>query len=396
MPRSTLRVILIAFASFIVLGMHAAVIGVLWSPHILTDFQQSLGDLGVFLVVSTVGYFAGSSSSGRIFSRYPVGIILSLGMCLSGLGILGYALSPSWTVMIALSLVTNFGLGLLDGGMNIYFAAHFNASLMNWLHASFGVGALIAPQLVNGLVLSLNLSWRSAYLAIAALFALSAVLFWLTRQQWLPVHHTEQHSGMPIQATLRLPVVWMGVIVFVCYTGLEAGAGTWAAPFFQAQAISEAVANNWVTAYWLSFTIGRIFFGAIVTRFRAADMMRLCMLGSLVGALVLVWRPFPEANVLGVLIFGFTLAPCFALMITATQERLGSAHAPNAIGVQVAAASFGGGVVPAVMGSITNSAGILVMPLLLVAMTLVMFVFYQWSLSPSFEIEKVKPVQPLA
>jgi fucose permease len=392
MTRTPYLLVAIAYISFIGLGISAAIIGVLWSPHILNDFGQSLEALSAYLLMSTVGYFLGSSISGRVFSRYPVGWVLAGAMALTAVSMAGFGLSPAWWVMVGLSALMGLGTGLLDGGMNIYFAAHFNARLMNWLHASFGVGALVAPQLVNLIVIDQGASWRWVYGLVALGFVVMALAYALTRHLWLPIQETGHHSGTPYRATLRLGAVWMGIIIFIAYTGAEAGAGTWMAPFFQSQGIAEALGNNWVTAYWLSFTVGRILFGTIATRFAPSTIIRLCLLLALGGLALLAWRPVPEANLLGVVTFGFALSPCFALLITATQERLGPVHAPNAIGLQVAAASLGGGILPALMGATVPFTGIGFLPFMLMGLIFAMLMLYQWSLSPSFAPTRLKQV----
>lgn len=215
----------VAFVSFIGLGMSAAIIGVLWSPHILNDFSQSLEALSFYLLMSTVGYFSGSSFSGQIFSRYPVGWVLGGAMALTAASMAGFALSPAWWVMVGLSALMGLGTGLLDSGLNIYFAAHFNARLMNWLHACFGIGALVSPQLVNLIVIDQHASWRWVYGLVALGFATTALAYALSRQLWLPIQETGHHNGTPYRQTLRLGAVWIGIVIFVAYTGAEAGAG---------------------------------------------------------------------------------------------------------------------------------------------------------------------------
>ena len=95
---------------------------------------------------------------------------------LSGLGMLASALASSWTVLVLARLVVAIGGGLLDGAMNIYFAANFGPRLMNWLHAAFGVGATLAPLAMTAMFVfasiplldARSLARRPAYAAHAA------------------------------------------------------------------------------------------------------------------------------------------------------------------------------------------------------------------------------------
>jgi fucose permease len=397
MQRADYRVVLIAYISFVVLGISGSIMGVLWSPHIQEGFGQPLSALGSLLIVAPAAYFVGSLISGRLFASYPVGVMLAAGMFICTAGFAGYVLAPTWEIMVAFGILTGFGGGVLDGGMNIYFAAHFNARLMNWLHASFGMGALIAPQLVNILVLGMGQNWRVIFMLLIVLYSAIGLVYLATRQLWLPVHQaTDDRTHTPFRETASLGIVWLGVFIFVGYAGAEAGAGTWAAPLFVSRGIDAVVANNQVTAYWTSFTIARIVFGLIATMFRTENIIRASLAGVIFGAALMWLHPFPGADLIGIIIFGFLLAPLFAITVTAAQERLGPTHAPNAIGFMVAAASLGAGMLPAVAGKLSEVGGLEVIPVFLVIMSVGMLVLYQLSLLPMFAVTKKKHDEPLA
>jgi fucose permease len=391
MTRRDTLLVLLAYASFVLLGVASAIIGVLWSPHIMQSFNQSIGNLGWLLLSVTIGYVVASFAAGQLFTRFNVGRLLAGAMFAVAVGFAGYILAPGYEVMVLFGLLAGMGIGLLDGGMNIYFAAYYDTRLINWLHASFGVGSLLAPQIVNTVVLARGGDWRDAYLLLGIASVVVGAAYFLSAPHWQRLSDSASDApAAPMSATLRLPLVWLGIIIFICYTGTEASAGTWAAPFFTMQGVDAFIANNWVTAYWLSFTIGRIVFGAFVTRLDTAWTIRGCLLGATAGALLVVWRPVPEANAIGIALYGFMLAPIFALLISATQDRLGPVHAPTAIGVQVAAAALGGGVFQALVGQLTERFGLEIVPVTFVVMSLAMLVVYQYSLSPSFDVTKAK------
>jgi len=85
---------------------------------------------------------------------------------------------------------------------------------MNWLHASFGIGATLGP-LVMTAILKHGLSWRWGYGLAACLFAATTLIFLRTHARWrlTPVGETSPATqGAAIRETLRLPVVWLGLI----------------------------------------------------------------------------------------------------------------------------------------------------------------------------------------
>jgi fucose permease len=381
--------IAVAYVSFVLLGVSSASLGPLWSSHLHQAFAQPLDALGILLATNTIGYFIGSATADRIFKRLAVRLAFALCMLLSGLGFAGYALAPVWFLLVALGLLTGLGTGILDGGMNIYFAAHFNERLLNWLHAAFGVGAFVAPQLLNLIVVRREGDWRSFYGLLAGAFVLMGLLFLLMRHQWKAIAssapNSKQESAAPSRRTFSLPIVWLGVALFVGYTGSEASAGNWGAAFFTWRGLDTISANDWVTAYWLSFTIGRIIFGLFITRLNPPVVIRLCLLASLGGLGLLALWPNMTLGVVGLVIFGFALSPIFALLISFTQSRLGPVLAPAAIGLQVAAASIGGGLMPGLVGLIVTRAGLAALPICLLVVTALMLVLYQLSLHPFFK-----------
>lgn len=368
--------VVIAYMSFIVLGMPGAMLGIVWSPHMRESFSLGLDAVAALLAASSAGYFIASFISGRLFSHFKIGNLLMVGCTISAVTFAGYAVAPVWAMLVALGFISGFGTGILDGGMNIYFAAHFNARLMNWLHASFGIGSTIGPFIIS-FILAQDGSWRLGYWLAAGLYLLMAGLFFVTRARWLPLNGlTEQDSSAQhtsVRSTLRLPIVWVGIGIFALYAGLEAGTGQWSKSiFYEARGIRETVASSWVALYWLSFTIGRITFGFIVPRVQTERLIRACMMAAILGMALLLWNPFPESGLIAVIFFGFMLSPIFAVMITTTQERMGSAHAANAIGFQVAAATIGVGLLPGLLGIAGVAFGLESITMLLMLMVVVM------------------------
>jgi fucose permease len=374
------QVILLAYLSFATMAIPGAMLGPLWSPYMRESFNQDIGALGALLLSIPVGYFFGSGLSGNLFARYPIGPLLSATMFLGAAAYGGFALAPAWAVVVPLGLLVGLGSGILDGGMNIYLAAYYDARWINWLHACFGIGSLLGPQVVNILVVNGGADWRLAYVLVAGVYVFLGLAFFLTRALWKPVSHTGEaaESGnhtIPYGATLSLLPVWLGIVIFAAYSGVENTAGTWASAYFQNEGLSIRTANDWVTAYWTTFTIGRIVFGFFVTRFQTSSVIQTCLLGALAGVALLGLTEGAIAT-FGLALLGFMLAPIFALLISSTQAKLG-AHAPNAIGFQVAAAGVGFGAMPALTGWLIEANGEQVLPVVLAGFIVLMLGLYQ-------------------
>ena len=139
-----LGLVLLAYVAFIALGMPDGLLGIAW-PSIRADFSLPLDALGALLVAATTGYLISSSSSGVLIARMGVGRVLLLSCATTGLALVGYTLVTEWWMMVLLGVFAGLGAGAIDAGLNTYVAAHFGEGLMQWLHASFGVGVTLGP-----------------------------------------------------------------------------------------------------------------------------------------------------------------------------------------------------------------------------------------------------------
>ena len=70
--------------------------------------------------------------------------------------------------------------------------------------------------------------------------------------------------------------------------------------------------------------------------------------------------PFHEAKVAGILLLGLAIAPIFPSMVSTTSKRVGREHAGSTIGMQMAMAGLGVGIVPGLMGVIAKRFGLVV------------------------------------
>jgi fucose permease len=376
---SSRMLLLIGIVAFVSLGLPDGVLGVAW-PSIRRSFTLPLSELGVLLGASTLGYLASSFSSGPVAARLGIGRLLLWSSILMVISSLGYATAPAWPVMLLGGLLAGLGAGAIDAGINAFAAAHVPARLVNWLHASYGVGAMLGPLLMTG-VLTAGLSWRWGYAAIGALLAAMTLCFAATLGLW-DVERGRAHtpagatgdadacrSGRAgFAATLRRPRLWMNVTLFFVYTGLEVTAGQWMYSLLtEGRGISPATAGLWVAVYWGSLTLGRVVFGALTLRFSSTALLRTGLIGAPLAAAV-IWFDPVLLGFLGLAPLGFSLAPIYPLLISATPQRLGPEHADHAIGFQVAAAYLGSAALPGAAGMLARAHGLeIIGPFLLAA-----------------------------
>lgn len=381
--RRSLLLVGFAYVNFITLGLSGGLIGVAW-PSIRESFNLSLDALGALLIASTAGSLISSFNSGRIAIRFGVGWLLLIGTLVKSLGLLGYAVAPGWWLMVLLAVLVGGGGGAIDAGTNAYFATNHSTRLMNWLHASFGVGATLGPAIMTG-VLSLGQSWRWGYAIAAVIQGALVVLFFVTRNAWetagpgiVETNPDSLSKKVTSWDMLNLPTVWLGIVLFFIYAGVEITAGQWAFSLFtEARSIAVSTAGFWVSFYWGSFTAGRVLFGIVADRLRLVTMLRLCMLGAIIASLLIWLRSINAVSFLGLSLMGVALAPIFPLLISATPKRVGARNATSVIGFQVGAAGLGIGVLPAFAGVLAERISLEVLGPYLLVTCIIMIVLHE-------------------
>lgn len=381
-PRPPSLLLLIAYAAFVTLGLPDGLLGVAW-PSIHRTLGIPVSGLGILLVAASAGFQLSSFSNGQIVSRIGIGWLLVVSSLLVASSLFGFALFPVLWLLAGCAVLLGMGGGAIDAGLNGYAASHFSTRHVNWLHACYGLGAMLGPLIMTTL-LSRSLPWQWGYVLVGVILAAMAATFVLTRRLWNSrVASTDTVSSAPLpalgmRAALKQPLVWLGILIFFVYTGLEVTAGLWAYTLFtEERGIPPGVAGIWISVYWGSLTAGRLVFGLITERFGQRTVLRVSMVSVLVGA-VLIWLPaLPLFSFLGLTLIGFMLAPIFPLLIAQTPARLGAGTATHAIGFQVAAANLGSALVPAFAGILAQSMGLEIIGPFLLLTALLMLLLYE-------------------
>ncbi|MEN6571066.1 MAG: MFS transporter [Anaerolineaceae bacterium] len=384
--KSRLGLVLLAFIAFIALGLPDSLLGVAW-PSIRTDFSQPLDALGLLLFTAMAGYLVSSSFSGQVVTRLGIGKVLALSCAITGGALIGYTLVPSWGFMVALGVFAGLGAGGIDAGLNTYVAANFGAGVMQWLHASYGVGITLGPLIMTFALTSLN-NWRGGYLIVGGVQLALAVLFSFTLHMWTKKASSNEPEKKlltdyktPVGETLRQPSVWLSIFQFFLYTGSEVTLGTWSYSLLtESRGISADLAGFWTSGYWASFTVGRILAGLYAKRIGVNKLIYGSLLSALFGAVLLWWNPSATVSVVGVGLIGFAIAPIFPGLVSGTSQRVGDRFAANTIGMQMSAASLGVSIIPALVGVLARNINLEVVPVVLFGLFAAQLLLYTLGL----------------
>jgi len=392
MDRSKRKTLIVAYAAFLTLGLPACLLGVAW-PTMRAEFSLQLDAMGLVLVSSTVGYTIASFLIARLISRFGICSLLLVGSLTSALTMFGYALAPAWLIFVGMSALSGFGAGIIDAGLNAYLAAEHTESEMQWLHAAFGLGATLSPIIIT-VSLSRFDSWRAGYMFVGVILLILAWAFWLSRTTWRSAKGPPQTVRGNLEADRSLidyktsiyesmlhPQTIVGVFLVLLYAGAEFTMGNWTYILLtEGRGISPQMAGICAGGFWGVFTVGRILGGLFAHRFSLNSLMLSSMTLALVGAVLLWLNPIPLVGVAGVCLLGFALAPIFAGLVSSTSQRVGAAHAANAIGIQVAAANIGGALLPAYGGYLAQRFSLVAIPVMIVVCIFGLLLLYLYSI----------------
>lgn len=372
---------MIAYGTFVVLGLFDGLLGVAW-PSLRNSFDQPVDALGVLLAVSVTGHITASMANGRFLNRFSISVLLVSSALLLASGALIQVGATSWWFVLLGALFIGMGMGMLDAGLNTYAAAEFRPRLLNWLHASFGLGTTLGALIMTTL-LSFNQTWRAGVGLMAGMYLILLTVFWLTRRRWA-IDSVATAVDLPpptavtrTRETLKQPIVWLCILLFFLYTGIEIGVGHWAFTLFtESRGVVEETAGLWTTIYWASFMGGRILLGFIETNL--TRLIRWAMCGTLLGISLLAIPALPWMGLVGLIIIGISVAPIFPALVALTPQRVGRQHAPNAIGFEIGAAGLGGAAIPALTGVLGDSLGLEVIPLFLLFVALLLIGLHEY------------------
>jgi hypothetical protein len=168
---------------------------------------------------------------------------------------------------VAGMVLFGLGFGAIDAVLNAHAARHFGARDINWMHASYGLGAAIGPLLVT-ILLAGGLGWRRTYGLMALVQAVLAGVFIVHRRGWresprVTVCPPGGHRPGPGDGTARRQRSAAAALTFAAVeTGLESGAGIWGYLFLTAgRGLPPGTAGVAVAAHWAMMLAGRVVLG---------------------------------------------------------------------------------------------------------------------------------------
>ncbi len=369
-------------------ALAGSTLGLLW-PSMRLSLHEPVGALGFVLAAGVAASAVSSVATGRVLPRLAPGPLLAAGAAAVAAALALEAAATAMLVIVAGAALFSLGFGSIDAVLNVYAAGHFSARDINWMHASYGLGATLGPLLVTALLSGAG--WRGCMGALAGAVAVVAAVLTVTRDRWAsPPGAAAASPGPPPAAPApgerapgRRRAQAAGVTFTAVECGVESAAGIWGYIFLTSGCgLPSVAAGVVVSAYWAMMFAGRGLLGLLAARLGPARVLAGAVAGVPAGALLMT-VPGPAAlAVAGMLVLGLASAPVFPLFTLATGDRVGAGAAPAAIGLQVAASAVGGAVLPGAVGLLIGGVSARALGPLLLVLGLAVAGVYRLTLVP--------------
>ena len=319
---SRLSYVLAYGAAYVVLGLSVAALG----PTLIGLAEQtgsSLGQVGIVFTASSVGVVVGSLVSGRLFDRSSGHPILAMTLLLvSGLLFFVPFISNRWLLAFDL-LVLGVATGALNTGVNTLTLWLFGRAVgpyLNALHFFFGLGAFLAPILIDRMVaIGGGIRWAYYLLALLAL----PVAFWMSRIP-SPSQQGQEEEGQGSSTVGYGWLTFLAAALLGLHVGAELGFGGWVFTYALAVKLGpETTARLLNSVFWGALTIGRLVAVPLAKWLLPRTMLMLDLIGAAVSTAVILLLPgWVPAVWIGTFGLGLAFASFYATVLNFAGRRM--------------------------------------------------------------------------
>ncbi|HWD61248.1 MAG TPA: MFS transporter [Humibacter sp.] len=394
----------------LLIGVWAATI-----PAVSHRADVSPAELGVLILISSIGIVVGAQLGGRLQARHG-----SIGLCLGGLVTAAFGAwvmgqSGDAVVLCIAMTIFSFGMGLNDVGMNmqaVLVERAYRRPIMAAFHAFFSLGGVVGALLVLALA---SAGWddRAQLLLTAVVVAasVSVACRWLVRTPVRPAPGDApgaagEQAGRASDASQRVPtgpagwpdeeyaetasepasgpgsrrapvrmtrVAWMLGLSALVLMFTEGVATDWSGlQLTQAFGAAAGVSAFGYAAFCVTMTGGRLLVDRVVAVVGPVAVVRIGSVVAAVGLATVVFSPSIWVTLAGWAILGVGLCGCVPQIFSAAGNQPGSGVVLSRVITLGYVGIFGGPAVIGWLAGATNVTVALVVPFVLLAVPAVL------------------------
>ena len=363
----------VIYLIFISLGLPDSLLGSAW-PKMQAVFGVPSSWAGYVSMTISFMTIISALLSPRMIRKVHTKWIVIESIFFTVLGLLGFSVCGHYWMLFLFAVPYGLGAGAIDASINHYVANHYSASVMNFLHCFYGVGAVISPYIMAYAlkVARWNEGYRwTSYIQIGILLVCIFSLPLWKKSEGAEEKDKADSAGIP--ETLRVPGVLLTLVAFFSYCAGEATCFLWTPSYFAGtkQGLSDGIIASFGSLIFGGLMLGRLISGFISNRLGDRLLIRIGIALELVGIL-LVFLPAKGCVItaVGFIIIGTGMGPVYPSIQHMAPANFGRRYSAAVIGLQMAAAYIGSTFMPMVFGHLQQAAGIRIMPLYLLIFAL--------------------------
>ena len=346
--------IALIYLAFVSLGLPDSLLGSAW-PVMQEQLGVPISYAGIVTITITVGTIVSSVLSNFLTKKLGAGLVTAISTVMTAVALLGFSLSTKFWQLIVWSVPFGLGAGGVDAALNNYVALHYSSKHMNWLHACWGVGALISP-FIMGECLKTQFGWTGGYRTIFFVQIAIALLLFLSLPMWRKSTAEQKQAQVKTVDALKVKGILPLLMMFLTYCALEQTAALWASSYLvNVRHVQETTAATFGSLFFIGITFGRFVCGFVSNKI---GDNKLIVVGSVVIAVGVACIIVPVSNPIlcsiGLVLTGLGCAPIYPAIIHSTPSNFGEQNSQAIIGIQMACAYVGCALMPPLFGLISQ------------------------------------------
>jgi fucose permease len=269
----------LTYVMFAMFAMTTDSVGII-IPEVIRSFNLTLTAAGSFQYATMGGIAIAALLLGSLADRLGRRVTIITGLTLFAAACFLFTAGESFLFFAVLMGLSGIAIGIFKTGAlaligDLSSSTTQHTSIMNMLEGFFGIGAIVGPALLTGL-LAAGLSWIWLYLLAGVLCVALIVVASLVRY---PVATTTARSGGGLNGTARAvtnPYVLAFSTAAFLYVGVEAAIYVWMPTLLKGYAGSAAaLATYSVSVFFLLRAAGRFLGVWMLTRYRWQALLAL-------------------------------------------------------------------------------------------------------------------------
>ncbi len=347
------------YGTFIINGALALSIGAL-IPYVRAGYGFDYAFQGVLVSLHSVGNLISSFLAGLLplwLGKRKSMMFFSTFFALSFLII---SLSGNHILLAAAFLMTGLARGAVSNFNNtvINSIAPGKAWALNTLHAMFSMGAFISPLLVLLCTRSSAENWRlMCYIMIGC----GMVELFIYGTMPIPENYPKRQKSNESKSTgygfFSDKQFWICTLTLFFYLCAEQGVIGWMVTYFKDSGLlSAGFAQVMASVLWVLMLTGRLLTAKLSSKFPKSRLLAFMGIGCLVFFVIVMLGKSLPLITLGIAGFGLSMAGVYPTTVSLSGKTI--KNYPLAWSFMLTSASFGSIIMPSIIGSVAEAAGI--------------------------------------